>query len=175
MNKKEIIKKIELLFFDKSFDSVSMQDIATMLDIKKSSLYYHFPSKKDMILEVIEESFINYDNFIDEILEKWNMDNFLEILEEFLDFPDKNKNIFSIINQNWYNLWIEEKNLIDIKQRIIFDKIKNNLQNKAWFTKEKAFLFLSIIEKLWNIKNNLSICNIDKKKLLLEIKSLFFN
>lgn len=175
MNKKEIIKKIELLFFDKSFDSVSMQDIATMLDIKKASLYYHFPSKKDMILEVIEESFINYDNFINEILEKWNMDNFLEILEDFLDFPDKNKNIFSIINQNWYNLWIEEKSLIDIKQKIIFDKIKNNLQNKACFTKEKAFLFLSIIEKLWNIKNNLSVCNIDKKKLLLEIKILFFN
>jgi AcrR family transcriptional regulator len=63
-------------------------------------LYYYFPSKDTLILEVLESSFNIYLEFIHETIEIWTSENFKELLKRFLDFPEKNKNIFSIINQN---------------------------------------------------------------------------
>jgi TetR/AcrR family transcriptional regulator, transcriptional repressor for nem operon len=100
MSKIEIIKKIEDLFFEKSFKEVSMQDIANDLGMKKASLYYYFPSKDILILEVLESSFNIYLEFINKTIEIWTNENFKELLKKFLYFPEKNKNIFSIINQN---------------------------------------------------------------------------
>jgi AcrR family transcriptional regulator len=49
MTKQEILEKIEPLFFQKSFKEISMQEIADTLEMKKASLYYHFPSKESLI------------------------------------------------------------------------------------------------------------------------------
>jgi AcrR family transcriptional regulator len=68
--------------------------------MKKASLYYYFSSKDTLILEVLEYSFNIYIGFINETINIWNKENFKELLKNFLDFPEKNKNIFSIINQN---------------------------------------------------------------------------
>jgi AcrR family transcriptional regulator len=68
--------------------------------MKKASLYYYFPSKDVLILEVLEYSFNIYLEFIHETIKIWTSENFKELLKNFLDFPNKEKNIFSIINQN---------------------------------------------------------------------------
>lgn len=102
MTRDEIIKKIEELFFAKSFKEVSMQNIADELGMKKASLYYHFPSKEDLITQVLESSFNTYLLFVQKTIKKWNENNFQELLKNFIYFPEKNKNIFSIINQNGY-------------------------------------------------------------------------
>ena len=60
MTKFEIFRKIEDLFYEKSFSDLSMDEIATALSMKKASLYYHFPSKESMFTEVLEDSFRRY-------------------------------------------------------------------------------------------------------------------
>ncbi|NUM58006.1 MAG: hypothetical protein HUU56_05200, partial [Bdellovibrionaceae bacterium] len=52
------------------------------------------------------------------IIKKWNENNFQELLKKFLDFPEKNKNIFSIINQNGYEENDEISQIIEEKQKI---------------------------------------------------------
>lgn len=175
MTRPEIIKKIEELFYAKSFKEVSMQNIANEIGMKKASLYYHFPSKEVLIREVLEESFENYLSFIKKIIEKWNEHNFQELLKKFLDFPEKNKNIFSIINQNGYEENDEISQIIEEKQKIIFETIFTAMNTKAWFSREKVFLFFALIQQMGKKKSTYSRCKIEKTKLLCELESLFFN
>lgn len=174
MTKKEILQKIENLFYYKDFKSVSMQDISNEIDMKKASLYYHFPSKEDLIIEVIQESFLEYLNFVETIIDRWDDTNFLTLLQEFLSFPEENKNIFSIINQNWYtqNDVISEN--IKQKQKIIFDTIYRAMSIKNWFSKEKTFLFLTLIHQIWKKETSYWLCEIDNLRVLNEIENLFF-
>lgn len=175
MTKEEIIKKIEELFYAQSFKEVSMQDIANEIGMKKASLYYHFPSKEELITQVLEYSFWVYIHFIKEIISKWNDENFTQLLEEFLDFPETNKNIFSVINQNGY----EENDLISEniqnKQKIVFETIHDAMEKKARFSKEKTFLFLTLINQIGKKKSAYNLCELDKKTVLSQIEILFFN
>ena len=66
--KTEILEKIETLFWENSFVEVSMDEVAKKLDMKKASIYYHFPSKEKMFLEVMEFSFLKYKAYLEEIL-----------------------------------------------------------------------------------------------------------
>jgi len=175
MSKVDIIKKIEILFFEKSFKWVSMQDIANNIWIKKASLYYYFPSKEVLILEVLNYSFENYLSFIKNTIEIWNKNNFNELLSEFLDYWEKEKNIFSIINQNWYSENNEILDYLQEKQKIIFETIYEWMNNKTWFSREKVFLFLSLINDIWRKKTTYWKCLINKKKMIEEVKKLFFN
>jgi TetR/AcrR family transcriptional repressor of nem operon len=96
MKKNEVLKIIEPIFFDKTFKEVSMQKLADTLKIKKASLYYYFPSKDKLQEELINYSFENYLKFI-----KNTKTNDLKIfILEFIHFPFKSKNIFSLISQN---------------------------------------------------------------------------
>ncbi len=175
MTKQEIIKKIEELFYDKSFKEVSMQDIASKIGMKKASLYYHFPSKEELIIEVLDSSFHIYFDFIENIIKKWNKNNFQLLLHDFLTFWEVNKNIFFVINQNGY----EENDIISSyikeKQKKIFNTIYTAMNKKVAFSQEKTFLFLTLINQIWREKSTYSTCAIDKTKLLSEIEILFFN
>lgn len=173
MTKKEIIKKIEELFYEKSFKEVSMQDIANAINMKKASLYYHFPSKEELILEVLESSFLKYEEFIKDLIIRWNNENFTELLEEFLNFSNKEKNIFSVINQNWYKENDDILTNLKQKQKIIFKSIHDAMEKKG-FSKEKTFLFLTLINNIWKKDDVYDFCELDKKNILKEIENVFF-
>lgn len=66
MHKKDLLRTIEILFWENAFSDLSMDVIAQRIGIKKPSLYYHFPSKEAMFLLVLEESFHSYKRFLEE-------------------------------------------------------------------------------------------------------------
>lgn len=175
MTRDEIIKKIEELFFAKSFKEVSMQDIANEIGMKKASLYYHFPSKEVLITEVLEVSFNNYLLFVQKTIKKWNKNNFQELLKNFLYFPEKNKNIFSIINQNGYEENDDISWIIQEKQKIIFETIFDAMNVKANFSREKTFLFFALIQQIGKKKSSYIRCDINETQILQEFENIFFN
>lgn len=175
MKKLEMLEEIEKLFFEKSFDQVSMQDVANILKIKKASLYYHFKSKEEMILEVLDMSFEKYLEFILKTISEFNVENFKPLLKRFLNFSIENKNIFSNIHQNWYKWWDDLQDFINLKQKIIFDAIYEWMWKKLFFSKEKVFLFLVLISQIWSKNHWYTLCEIDFEKTILEIENLFFN
>lgn len=174
MEKIEIIKKIEQLFYTKTFKEVSLQEIADEIGMKKASLYYHFPSKEAIISEVIQYSFENYFKFILYITKQMN-ENQEKYIQDFIYYPEKNKNVFSIINQNGYCDSPEIIALIEEKQKIIFEHMCQSLQEQAQFTREKTFLFLSIMQDIWRKKCLYGACDIDKDLLISQIKNIFFS
>lgn len=144
MEKNEILKKLEPLFYEKPFKNVSMQEIWNILEIKKASLYYYFSSKEKLIEELLDYSFENYIDYIWKIISK----DFEKFIFLFIEYPKKSKNIFSIINQNWYceNDYLKEN--IWEKQKKVFEIIHTELSKKYKFSKEKTFLLLSMLEDL---------------------------
>ena len=55
--REEILAKAGELFARKGYFGVSMQTIASELKMTKAALYYHFPSKEKIYLNVLEETF----------------------------------------------------------------------------------------------------------------------
>lgn len=54
-NKREqVLKRAAELIARQGFDGTSMRDIASAVDMLPGSLYYHFPSKEDMLLAIHE-------------------------------------------------------------------------------------------------------------------------
>lgn len=175
MNKQEILQKIEPLFYERSYKEVSLQDIADIFNIKKASLYYYFPSKQDLFISVLEYSFNEYLWFINNLISRWNENNFQELLNEFLNFPENKKNLFSKISLNWYRDENEILNFIQKKQKIIFDTIHDAFEKKSCCSKEKTYLLMILINQSFNKSWAYGMCDIDSKKISIEIEKIFFN
>ncbi|MEN0071250.1 MAG: helix-turn-helix domain-containing protein, partial [Propionicimonas sp.] len=41
------------LFVERGFDGTSMREIADACRVTKAALYYHFPSKADLLLDIV--------------------------------------------------------------------------------------------------------------------------
>ena len=101
MTNQELLTRIEPLFFENAFSDVSMDDVAKQLNIKKASLYYHFPSKEEMFLELLDVSFEMYQTAFTEILER-NTKNPQALISELVFFPSSSQNLFAIVSQRGY-------------------------------------------------------------------------
>ena len=179
MTREEILKKIENLFYFKTFKEVSMQDIANELWIKKASLYYYFSSKDEILKEVIEDSFNEFLNFIKNLIDIWekNLTNdkvIKEVIRDFIEYPETSKNLFSIINQNWYCDNPEIIKIIEKKEKIIFENISDKFNNVLNFSNEKTFLFMSVMHDIWRKKCIYWECKIDIEKIIDELYKIFF-
>lgn len=169
MEKRELLSKIEPLFYDKTFKEISLDMIAKKLEIKKASLYYYFSSKEDLLYSLISFSFDNYKNFIDEISKKSEKD----FITNFIEFPSKNKNMFSIISQTGYCENNEMKISLKTRQLEIFSIIHSFFHKNLGFSKEKTFLLLSLMEDISKRKCIYWECPINTQDLMKEIFNTF--
>jgi AcrR family transcriptional regulator len=64
---KELIMAVaSALFREKGYDRTSLEDIAAGLSVTKPSLYYHFSSKEDILLECVASGYIHFQRKIAE-------------------------------------------------------------------------------------------------------------
>lgn len=170
--KTKILEKIESLFWENSFAEVSMDEIAGVLGMKKSSVYYHFPSKEKMFIDVLEFSFNRYKLFLQEILVNQEID---KILVWIISYPLESKNLFAVVSQKWYcKIWII-RDLIYEKNIELFNIFFKYFEEKYSFNQEKTILLQSILNDL-SKKYCIFDCKetIDSEKLICEIKKIFF-
>lgn len=96
MQKSELLRTIEILFWENAFSDLTMDRIAEKLGIKKPSLYYHFSSKEAMFLEVLGQSFASYESFLKESLQ---IEDIPLMIAKLILFPLESKNLFAIASQ----------------------------------------------------------------------------
>lgn len=125
INKKEqILEAARDIFFKKSFYEATMDDIAQLSGIKKSTIYYYFPSKIDLASQLLEAN-------VEKIFEKFNeiisiTNNIKQRIELIVDFYinllEKNSKIFIIIQRIGYDFMQKE----DSKKKIneLFEKLR---------------------------------------------------
>ncbi len=175
MKKTEILHKIEPLFFEKNYQNVSLKEVADIFEIKKSSLYYYFDSKENMFLDLLDYSFNKYFDFINDLIVRWNKNNFQELLLEFINFWENYKNIFFKINNS---TWFDDSKIMDFiqeKHKIIFETIHLAFAEKANFSKEKTYIFLVSVNQSFRENWVYWKCGLDKSKIPQEIEKIFFN
>ncbi len=134
MDKKEkIIEAAKEIFFKKSFYEATMEDIAEISGVKKSTIYYYYPSKMDLVFELIRES-------IEKILSQLE-----KILREVKDSKEKVRQIVKF----YTNTYEESFKLFIVLQRLGYDFMQTKDE------KEKMKRFFKNLhtqkEKIWKL------------------------
>lgn len=170
--KSEILDKIETLFFEDAFMDVSMDDVAKKLDMKKASLYYHFASKEQMFIDILNYSFEKYKIYLDKVFIKKDIDL---IISWLVSFPIESKNLFAVVSQKWYcKIWLV-RDLIVENNKELLNIFHIFFKDKYDFNQEKTIIFYGIINDL-SKKYCIFDCKetLDINKLVPEIKKTFF-
>ena len=94
-SKQRILKTASDLFSEFGFLGVSMEDIAKHLNVTKAALYYHFRSKKELYIQVLEESFQDLTETINEGVSKAKSSNEIisRLIKSYLAFGLEEKNL----------------------------------------------------------------------------------
>lgn len=111
--KDEILKAAGMLFAQRGYFGVSMQDIAYELNLTKAALYYHFKSKDELCLTLLSKT---AKDLIDTLSLAFNegedsIDKLLKVVKAYLDFATKRPEARLLLDQELGN--IDDKNLKD--------------------------------------------------------------
>lgn len=143
-SKSEILRKIEDLFYQKSFSDLSMDEIALALGMKKASLYYHFPSKEAMFTEILSDSF---DRYRETVLESLSLEP-SELVRSFVESSSENRNLFSVASQKGYCKIASVKEKIASLKASLVGECSETLAERFGWSSVKTELFLALTDSL---------------------------
>lgn len=83
------------LFMRQGFANTSLQDIAGRLGLTKAALYYHFPSKAELIASVLRPAIDDVNAFLDDA-ERAELSP-REVLERFFDLNYEHRAVFAAL------------------------------------------------------------------------------
>lgn len=86
------------LFVARGFGNTTMQDVADRLELTKSAVYYHHPTKADLISSVVQPAVDDVDAFLAEI--KRTGPSVRELLEGFFDLNYRHRRVFLALLQD---------------------------------------------------------------------------
>ena len=92
-NKKDAILEIaKRLFAEKGYDATGMDEIASMTEIPKSLIYYHFKNKKDLLNTIILNLLREYEQILKDETQRG-----IDKIECYIQFAKKNKYCIKIL------------------------------------------------------------------------------
>jgi AcrR family transcriptional regulator len=96
--KRRIVSIAGALFSERSYLGVSMNEIAERLGITKPALYYHFPSKMGLYVEVLDQVLAGLRVIIaDAALEESPADRLHHLVRNYLDFGMRERNLVNAL------------------------------------------------------------------------------
>jgi len=131
INKKEIILEAARdIFFKKSFYEATMDDIAQLSGIKKSTIYYYFPSKIDLASQLLEVNIKKIFEKISEIIYATNniKQRIKMIVDFYINLLEENSKIFIIMQRISYDFMQKDNSKKKINK--LFEKLRDK-QKKA--------------------------------------------
>ncbi len=119
--KERILAKSEEMFTQFGYSKVKMEEIATGLGISKKTLYKFFPSKENLVREMLDSRRCDVENHIAEL---W--------MDESQDFVGKLKKLMDYVGKqtskiNGPLLWDLQRNIPEI-----WDEIQKFRKEKSW-------------------------------------------
>lgn len=106
--KQKIIETAKRVFAEKSFFDATLEEISELSGVKKSTIYYYFESKLDLLMEILETIIRQVTARIDELL----------LLE------DRKEIIRSLID-GYFEFFLQEKDLVLLLHRVGFDLLSH--------------------------------------------------
>jgi AcrR family transcriptional regulator len=146
--KEKILKEAGKLFSEFGFSGVSMESIAKKLKITKAALYFHFKSKKEIYLKVLEKAYQQLMAEIEREISKAKSfrDSVFGLISSYLKFGLKEKNLIKAIFLKIPKENKEIENFIAEKRKEIERKFKKVLAKKKILGKSNLnFLVISLL------------------------------
>ena len=169
--KEHIIQQSLSLFLKKGVKQVNMDEVATNLGISKKTLYVHFDNKQDLV----HHCFQKHNDLVSEMINNLAV-QFENAIDESCSLVMKQTNPYLLgeLKRYYSNTWalIEQ-----LKQKVLFNILKNNLNNgieQGFYRKDIdvdiiAKLMISRIHALVN-DEIFPLTQYDFRKLLTEIR-----
>lgn len=174
-SKQRILKEASKLFSKFGFSGVSMGNIAKKLGITKAALYYHFESKKELYLKVLEDSFErlikNIEGKISKVKSKEEI--VFKVIEGYLEFGLKEKNLIKSSFLKLSKEDLEIKNYIIKLRKEINLKFENYLEGVLRKKTNFVSILLGTIDRII-IEASLFNKKINIKKVVSQILRIFF-
>jgi len=126
INKKEIILEAARdIFFKKSFYEATMDDIAQLSGVKKSTIYYYFPSKIDLASQLLEVNIKKIFEKISEIIYATNniKQRIKMIVDFYINLLEENSKIFIIMQRISYDFMQKDNSKKKINK--LFEKLRD--------------------------------------------------
>ena len=124
-NKKEIIlEAAQDIFFKKSFYEATMEDIAQLSGVKKSTIYYYYSSKIDLASELVEQYIKKLFEKIEEIIHQTTnvKQRIKTIVDFYIKLIEENSKIFIIMQRIGYDFMQKEESKKKINE--LFEKLR---------------------------------------------------
>ena len=148
--KKNILEIAQNLFSEYSYSSVSMNDIAKKLKITKAALYYHFVSKEEIYIGVLDKAYNDLNASIQVALSEKTVERRLRVLiENYLDFGANEK---SLIKSTMLKIASDnfkiQKHIVKLKEQrinLISPVIEEMVANKKLSSQANDKLLTSLL------------------------------
>lgn len=177
MNTREKILKVAgLLFSQRGYFAVSMQDVASKVGISKPALYYYFKSKNELCRTLLDNSFIDlYEKLTTGVQKgKTPTDKLFNLIVSYLNFSLERPEVNLIFEEGFGQQEKMEKFILDFRLQILsfFQKIIK----KATVEADKPFAHLSLTVSLLAslLSRPIFLAHTTPKQLAKNIVELFF-
>jgi len=147
--KDRILETATILFAEKGFDGISMDELAKAANVNKSMIYYYFSSKDGLLVSLIQKHIGEFESLFSQVQIQKSAHiraAMREVVTLAIDYISKNKNIMTILMQE--TMLKTPKTKLDIFTFInpVWDKIENSL--RLSFNEMKD---VSIIDKMLSV------------------------
>lgn len=149
MNKKERIKRVAtILFAANGIRNTKIEDIASSMGIAKGGMYYYYKSKEVLLEDIIEDSVLSREEFIEnmKILNLSFIDKIKLFIKRRIDLKDDRYNLFlfsKIYENGEINLTKDEYMKKDVFFGEFFDENKEYLKDEYQMEIEKIKQFIT--------------------------------
>lgn len=180
--REEIIKVAKKLFRERGYKSVSMRDLAKVLDLKAASLYNHISSKEEILAEIVlgVAHFFTDEMKVVKQLDGNTKKQLEAIINHHIEITLKNPEAIAIVNNDWMHLegnrfkeFIKLRNAYEQDLRDIIKQGVNAGELKSKNVEVILFSMLSTLRMLhsWYRKRD----GIDEKALKKDITEILLN
>lgn len=110
VTKETILEAARRAFSSKSYADVSMEDIAVLAKVKKSLIYYYFPSKEELFKEAWDEAFHRLEDrvFGDSEEDGKYVKKIKKLLRAYIDFLRNDRQSLRLIEREKTRFYSEE-------------------------------------------------------------------
>jgi AcrR family transcriptional regulator len=165
--KTNILNASEVLFAEKGFDGVSIEEIAKKADVNKAMIYYYFSSKEGLFISILQKHISKVETLLSSI-DIRPSNNYRDVLHDMLviaiDYIDSNSNIIKILLSE--TLLDTHKTKMDIINFInpIWDKMESVMRESSF-----EFGDMSIIDKMMCISLIINFVTIKERIAVSEV------
>ncbi|WP_438314862.1 TetR/AcrR family transcriptional regulator [Candidatus Caldatribacterium sp. SIUC1] len=103
--RRKILEAAKKIFAEKSFFDATLEDVAALSGVKKSTIYYYFENKLDLLMKVIQEIFEELAAALESTLPRGNVKELLtRIVDCYCEFFSQKRDLLLVFQRAAFDL-----------------------------------------------------------------------